>query len=126
MGGSNFVSPASIPDFINDGLSEAAINISATGTVVAPVSGKRISVFALHVVTNGSVAMTAQDVTGAGGAGGNTVSITGPMTFLNGQPLVLPHIGYPWWTVAPGDALQFNVGAITSVTMAGRIIYMQG
>jgi hypothetical protein len=125
MGGSNFVTPSFVPDFSSDGLLEAALNISATGTVVTPVSGKRIAVFAVHMVAATASSMTVQDVNGTiGAAGGSTVAITGPMALSAGQPHVLPYIGYPWWTCAPGDGLIFSFA--TAGQVSGRIIYAQG
>jgi len=120
MGASNIVNLGAVPDFQNDGLSEAAINASSNGanTIVAGVAGKRISVFGLHLFAAASVALTVQDVSGTA-----TVTLTGAMTFLPGQPLVLPYQQYPWYTCAPGDALVFSTNA--GVQLSGRLIYMQ-
>jgi hypothetical protein len=119
MGGSNFITPSFVPDFASDGLLEAALTIAATGTVIAPVAGKRIAVFAVHMVAATASSMTVQDV-----SAGATVAQTGAMALAAGQPHVLPYIGYPWWTCAPGDALVFSFA--TAGQVSGRIIYAQG
>lgn len=120
MGGSNFVTPAFVPDFVNDGLLSASVAISGTGTVVAPVAGKRIAVFAVHLSAPGAApTFVVQDV-----SAGNTVAITGTIQMSAGTQLVLPHIVYPWWTCAAGDALVFSFA--TAGPIGGRIIYMQG
>lgn len=125
MGGSNFVTPSFVPDFPSDGLLEAPVAIGGTGTVVAPVAGKRIFVFAAHLSAGAAGAFAVQDVAGTiGAAGGATIAQTGTIAVVAGSQVVLPWIGYPWWTCAPGDSLVFAFA--TAAPIGGRIVYMQG
>jgi hypothetical protein len=120
MGGSNFVTLGVIPDASSDGVTGASISLAATGTVIAPTTGKRIFVHAMHLVATASVAVTVQDVSASA-----TANLTGPMALAAGVPLVLPWQQYPHYSCASGDALVFSQGTF-GVQLSGRIIYVQG
>ena len=118
--GANFVTAGPVPDAGNDGVSSAAVNLSAgLATVVAPLSGKRIFVHGLLIASQASIAFTAMDMTSSSG----TVAFPlGTIGLQGGTPLKWGFGQYPLFTIAPGDALAFSV----SGAVGGRLLYVQG
>lgn len=118
MGGSNNVTIGPVPDAQNDGVQVAPINLAASGTIVAPVAGKRIFVHGLFLTLNAAGTIQFQDVSGSA-----TVNLTPAISLALGTPLELGWQNYPWLTCGVGDAL---VGVIATATqVSGRIMYTQ-
>lgn len=100
-----------------------AVTISpttASGEVVAAVTGKRIKVIAYELIANGETAVKFTSG-GANDIGGSTLwylmqnsGVTKPITLINQQPVV-------YMQTAAGASLSINLSAAQSVS--GSILY---
>lgn len=87
---------------------------SGDNTVIAAVSGKKIRVHSLFLVTAGAVNVTFETSTGG-------PALTGAMNFAANGGIVLPHNPTGWFETDSGELLNFILSGATSV--AGGLTY---
>lgn len=93
----------------------AKLNISSATTtaVIAAVSNQLIKVYKAVILCAAAQTIDVKD---------NTTSLTGPMTFAVGVPLVLNLDGNPWWVASLGNALNFTT--TTTGQVSGTLYYL--
>ena len=93
--------------------SNAAINLSATGVVVAGVAGKRHRVLALHVQRDETVATT---VTVQSWNGTTATAVSGDTT----KSFVLPFNPEGWFVTEVGEGVRLALSA--AIDVDGHIV----
>ena len=95
----------------------ATIDTASSGdnTIVAAVSGEKISVFRLWLWSNGTVSVTIKD-----GAGTN---LAGAMALVAQSDPKWPLSEEPWFTTTAGNAFILNLS--DAIQVSGRVYYVQ-
>jgi len=94
----------------------AAVELSASGNVVAAVSGKRIVVLGYVLTLDGAATVQWQTSTGP-------TDLSGPMKVAAGSVIVAPVNGHGWFKTAAGDALRLAVTG--TVNVGGHVLYVE-
>lgn len=94
----------------------AAIQLSATGTVVAAVTSKKIRVLAYNFMANGSVNVKWQSHV-------TPTDLTGLKYLVVNTGLVAPFAPTGWFETVSGEALDLNLSA--SIAVGGELIYVE-
>jgi hypothetical protein len=89
---------------------------SGNNTLVAAVTGKKIRVLSLFLVSAGATTVTFQS--GAGGTG-----LTGAITTAAGTGFVLPHNPEGWFETAEGALL--NAALSAAIQVSGSLTYVE-
>lgn len=96
----------------------AAINATTNGdnTIVAAVSGKKIRVYAYAFIADASVGVAFED-----GAGGTELS--GQMSFLANDGIIMPFNPVGWFETTAGNLLNMETDAAANIR--GHIVYAE-
>lgn len=97
-------------------IKRAVINLAATGTVVAAVTGRKIRVLQAVFASAAVVTVTVKSA---------STALTGAMT-VDGTaagPVVLDFSPVGWWETTAGEALVFTLGS--SVQVSGNLVYIE-
>jgi hypothetical protein len=130
MGGANFMTAGPIPDAQNDGIKQTNFVVGFSGanpgtTVIAGVTGKRISVHAAQITqgqSNGGVGQLNETTLA------NATITTQYQWFgsANTTSVFFQYSQYPWFTCAPGNSLVIAQTNGATVGYCGILLYMQG
>lgn len=104
------------PVATGDAFKSAAFSITATGTVVAAVTGKRIKVFAIAYISGGAASFNFRD--------GATTSLEGAFAHVANSGRV-ENVQPPAYLFATTAGNSLDVVYSGSGTVAGRISYLE-
>jgi len=97
-------------------LIEAIVSAATSGdrTIIAASAGKTVRIYKCFIVSAASVALTFKD---------GATAMTGAVSLIAGNPLIMPYDDFPWFSCSTGNA--FVIGLSGAVQISGRIYYRQ-
>jgi hypothetical protein len=90
----------------------AAISVTASGEIVAAISGRKVRILSLVLIAAGAVTVKFQSA---------TTDLEGAMSLITGVPVTLPYNPVGWAQTASGEALNIVLGG--AVQVSGFLTY---